>query len=163
MIRSATENDMERILEIYASAKTFMHSHGNPNQWNGAYPDRETLTGDIEKGNLFVLQEKGRVYGVFALIGGEDETYRYIDGAWRSESAYGTIHRIASDGTRRGVMKACFDFARKSFSHLRVDTHEDNKPMQSAVKRCGFEYAGVIYLADGSPRLAYDWLAKEQN
>ena len=159
MIRTATENDMERILEIYDSAKEFMHNGGNPNQWNGAYPDRETLASDIARGNLFVMCEQGITYGVFALIGGDDPTYARIDGSWRSQSPYGTIHRIAGDGTRRGVMKECFDFARLEFSHLRVDTHEDNKPMQAAVKKCGFEYAGIIYLADGSPRLAYDWLA----
>jgi hypothetical protein len=29
--------------------------------------------------------------------------------------------------------------------------------MQAAAKRGGFVYTGVIYLADGSPRLAYEW------
>ena len=43
MIRPATEHDLPRLLEIYASAKHFMHTHGNPTQWNGSYPDEETL------------------------------------------------------------------------------------------------------------------------
>lgn len=158
MIRKAKSDELQKILAIYASAKEFMHTHGNPNQWNGAYPDKDTLVCDIDMGHLYVMADDvDNIYGVFALIGGKDATYEYIEGKWGSDTPYGTIHRIASDGSKRGVMRECFDFARKMYSHLRVDTHEDNKPMQNAVKRCGFVYAGIIYLADGSPRLAYEW------
>ncbi len=158
MIRKAKNDELQTILAIYASAKNFMHTHGNPNQWNGAYPDKDTLASDIDMGHLYVMaDENDTLYGVFALIGGKDATYEHIDGKWRLDAPYGTIHRIASDGTKRGVMRECFDFAREIYSNLRVDTHEDNKPMQNAVKRCGFVYAGIIYLADGSPRLAYEW------
>ena len=161
MIRLAKESDIKRLLEIYESAKHFMHTHGNPNQWNGAYPDRETLMSDISSGHLYVAyDETEQIYACFALIGGEDPTYKIIDGKWKSDSPYGTIHRIASDGTRRGVFAECTAFARTKFNHLRVDTHEDNKPMQKTVLRDGFEYAGVIYLADGSPRVAFDWVEK---
>lgn len=157
MIRQAAKTDLRQILRIYESAKAFMHSHGNPNQWNGAYPDENTLLDDIAKGQLFVMADEEAVYGVFALIGGDDETYGYIEGKWRKNTPYGTIHRIAGDGSKRGVMQECFDFAKGKYNHLRVDTHEDNKPMQKAVGKCGFEYAGIIYLKDGNPRLAYDW------
>lgn len=160
MIRLAKESDVNRMLEIYESAKTFMHTHGNPNQWNGAYPDRDTLIADIESQYLYVaVDDNGYIYACFALIGGEDPTYNYIDGEWHSNTPYGTIHRIAGDGTRRGIFAECAAFARTMFNHLRVDTHEDNVPMQNAVKRDGFQYAGVIYLADGSPRVAFDWTA----
>ncbi len=156
------EGEMLRILEIFSLAKDFMHKNGNPNQWNGAYPDEQTLLCDIEKGHLFVMTEPcGRIYACFALIGGNDPTYEKIDGAWRSKKPYGTIHRIAGDGTRNGVFRECFEFARGKYNHLRVDTHEDNKPMQNAVLKCGFEYAGIIHLADSSPRLAFDWLETE--
>ena len=159
MVRLASRNEIDRILAIYSSAKHFMHTHGNPNQWNGNYPDRETLLSDIEKGHLYVCtDENEKVYACFALIGGEDPTYKVIDGSWKSDLPYGTIHRIAGDGSKRGVFAECAAFARKSFKYLRVDTHKDNLPMQNAVKRDGFEFAGVIYLADGSPRLAFDWL-----
>ena len=42
--------------------------------------------------------------------------------------------------------------------HLRVDTHESNLTMRHAVEKCGFQYRGIIYEPDGTPRLAYDWL-----
>lgn len=162
MIRKATHNDITRILEIYNSAKNFMHTHGNPNQWNGTYPDKDLLRADVEKGHLYVMyDEKNTVYACFALIGGIDATYLEIDGKWTSDEPYGTIHRIAGDGTVHGVFAECAAFARTIYRHLRVDTHEDNKPMQRAVLRDGFKYAGIIYLENGDPRLAYDWVFKE--
>ena len=161
MIRLANISEIDRLLEIYESAKHFMHTHGNPNQWNGTYPDKDTLLADVNLNHLYVAEDdSGHIYACFALIGGDDPTYNYIEGEWQSETPYGTIHRIAGDGTRRGVFAECASFARTKYSHLRVDTHEDNIPMQNAVKRDGFKYAGVIYLADGSPRLAFDWVGE---
>ena len=42
--------------------------------------------------------------------------------------------------------------------HLRIDTHQDNLPMQGASIKAGFERAGVVYVSDGTPRVAFDWL-----
>lgn len=48
-IVAAKEADQPRILEIYDIAKAYMRANGNPNQWNGTYPDPELLRTDIEK------------------------------------------------------------------------------------------------------------------
>ena len=32
--------------------------------------------------------------------------------------------------------------------------------MQGAILKFGFEQRGIIYVEDGSPRLAYDWLGE---
>lgn len=163
MIRLAKTGDLGRILDIYSIAKVFMRESGNPTQWDGSYPDAETLLADIQKKQLFVMIEKERIYGCFALIGGEDPTYGYIDGAWLSDSPYGTIHRIASDRTKKGVFDQCVRFARETYDHLRVDTHENNLPMQQVILKNGFVYTGIIYLENGDPRLAYEWLAQPPN
>lgn len=161
MIRLAEKNDMGRILEIYSVARKFMRLNGNPTQWSGKYPDEEVLLDDIENGHLFVVtDDAGGVCGCFALIGGDDPTYRYIDGAWKSDAPYGAIHRVASDGTRRGIFGECVAFARERFDHLRIDTHNDNLPMQHVILKNGFEHTGIIYIEDGSPRRAYEWIAE---
>ena len=41
---------------------------------------------------------------------------------------------------------------------IRIDTHEDNKPMRRFLEKCGFKFCGIIYLEDGSKRLAYEKL-----
>lgn len=162
MIRQAKKEDIPRILEIYAKAKDFMCKTGNPTQWNGSYPDEAVLLMDIQKQHLFVMEDSKNLYACFALIGGNDPTYDYIEGGrWSSNSPYGTIHRIAGDGTKKGILEECVQFARLKYQYLRIDTHEDNKPMQGAILKNSFSYRGIIYLSNGSPRLAYDWIEKE--
>ena len=39
---------------------------------------------------------------------------------------------------------------------LRADTHEANRPMRRCLERAGFVYTGVITVADGTPRRAYE-------
>ena len=42
--------------------------------------------------------------------------------------------------------------------HMILVCHDDNKIMQRAVAKYGFQRAGIIHLANGSPRIAYDLL-----
>ena len=157
MIRLAREGDLPRILEIYAAARSFMRANGNPNQWKDGYPAKETLLGDIAAEKLYVGEATGTPFGVFFLSEGPDPTYSRIDGeGWRSGTSYGVIHRIASDGTRKGFLHTAVEFARERFSHLRIDTHEDNKVMQHVLEKHGFQRTGIIYLEDGDPRIAYE-------
>lgn len=156
VIRHAEERDLSRILEIYDAARSYMRRTGNPHQWNGAYPSADVLREDIRKEQLYVMQTEERVEAVFALIIGADPTYSYIEGSWISDLPYGTIHRIASSGKIRGVLQQAVDFGWKRIPHLRIDTHQDNLVMQKAVRKCGFQECGIIYLLDGSPRIAYE-------
>ncbi len=155
-VQKAKIEDMAGILRIYARARDFMAASGNPTQWKDGYPDRELLTGDIRNGELYVVMDGEIICGVFFFHIGEDPTYGYLEnGTWRSGDPYGTIHRIASDGSG-GIFPACLQFCRKKIRHIRIDTHHDNKPMQHVVEKHGFSRRGIIYVQDGSPRIAYD-------
>ena len=163
MIRIAEMNDMEQILDIYASAREYMKKKGNPTQWGDEYPDILMLLEDLSLKQLYVVEEDDDIVGCFVLAGGEDKTYQVIkDGQWRSNSPYGTIHRIASNGSVSGIFSKCTAFASEMYDYLRVDTHADNTPMQEAVLREGFIYTGIIFTYDGSERYAYDWLKNEK-
>ena len=61
-----------------------------------------------------------------------------------------------SNGQVKGIARACFDFCHSKIDCLRIDTHADNKPMQNAIDSYGFRYCGIIHVADGTPRNAYD-------
>ena len=157
MIRLAQEKDLDNIQEIYAYARKFMAEHGNPTQWGQTRPTEETLRKDIEKEQLYVIEEENRLRGVFALIIGEDPTYRNIEqGCWRDDSTYGTIHRIASAPEVHGIMAQVLSFAWGKIQHLRIDTHENNQVMQHLILKNGFEKCGIIYVDDGSPRVAFE-------
>lgn len=156
-ILAAKEEDLPQILQIYAYARKFMKETGNPNQWKNTAPTEEELKKDIKAGNLYVIRDTHRIHAVFAFIIGEDPTYARIEqGCWKSDKSYGTIHRVASDGTQRGIFEMVVNYCLDRIPHLRVDTHEDNKVMQHLILKNGFERRGIIYVADGTPRIAYE-------
>lgn len=159
-IRKAKNNDLPVIMKIYEKARLFMKNNGNPTQWSSGYPDEEIISKDIADGNFYVCIENNSIVGVFAFIIGEEPTYQRIEqGAWHSSMQYGTIHRLASDGSTKGIARSCFDFCREKCSYLRIDTHRDNKPMQAAIRKYGFRECGIIYVRDGSERIAFDYMA----
>lgn len=158
MIRPATVADLPRLMEIYAAARRYMKETGNPTQWGDSYPAEELLRADIAASQLYVVEDKG-VCACFMLSAGPDATYAHIEGSWGYDTSYGVLHRVASDGTARRIVRQCVDFAAARFPHLRIDTHEKNLPMQAALAREGFLYRGIIYTHDGTPRLAYDRLS----
>ena len=98
--------------------------------------------------------------GTFYFISGKDiePTYAEItDGAWLDDSPYGVIHRIASDGSTKGIGAFCIRWAFDQCGHLRMDTHGDNRVMQRLLKKLGFVHCGTIYVEeDDYPRLAFE-------
>ena len=156
MVRQAREQDLPRIMAIYDAARRYMRTNGNTVQWVNGYPSEALLRQDIRDGVLYVMEDGGGVYAVFAFIIGDDPTYGHIEGAWRDDSPYGTIHRLGSDGTHRGVFAETAVWAARQCPHLRADTHAANLTMRHCMERAGFVYCGVIHVADGTPRVAYE-------
>ena len=155
-IEPATDERVPEILDIYAAARLYMREHGNLEQWNGNYPSREVVCADIEAGQLYLCTEGEEIYGVFCYFEGEDPTYREIfDGAWLNSRPYGVMHRVAVAKHQRGVASFCFSYCLSRCHNLKIDTHKDNFPMQKALEKNGFVRCGIIYLASGDPRIAY--------
>ena len=160
-IRKAQNEDIARIMEIYAFAREYMAAHGNPNQWGPTnWPPEDLILEDIRLGRSYVCVAGDGIVGVFYFDHGKDiePTYRVIeDGDWLSDEPYGVIHRIASDGSVRGIGSFCFNWASGQCSHLRADTHPDNKTMQNLLQKLGFEKRGIIHVEeDEYPRFAYE-------
>ena len=96
------------------------------------------------------------IVGYFALLPSPEPTYNVIDGAWLTDEPYGVIHRMASYPDVHGIFSAVIDFAAARYAHLRIDTHRDNRIMQHLIRKHGFTYCGIIWLQDGTERLAYE-------
>lgn len=162
-IRKARETDLGSVSELYMKARKFMADHDNPTQWGTAYPTEQMLREDIARETLYVIQDESGIHGVFYFCVEEDPTYAVIQsGAWNSDKPYGVIHRIAGDGSG-GILRTAVMFAQQQIEYIRIDTHEDNYVMQSALKKLGFSQCGIIYVEDGTPRIAYDafWGVRE--
>lgn len=97
--------------------------------------------------------------GTFALVPGIEPTYGYIDhGRWIDEQTpYSTLHRMAAMPDTHGIADIAFRYAKEHCTHLRVDTHHNNRPMRHILEKEGFVYCGIIYMPDGAPRDAYEW------
>lgn len=155
-IRKTKEADLEILLKLYESARMFMASHGNPTQWGNTYPPINLLAQDIQEGNSYVCEEHEKIIGTFFYRVGPDDSYtRIYNGQWLDESPYGVVHRITSDGTIKGTASFCLDWALRQCGNLRIDTHRDNIIMQHMLDKSGFTYCGIIYLDNGSERIAY--------
>lgn len=144
------------LLNLYKNARMFMSSHNNPTQWGTGYPPQSLLESDILEGCSYVCEEHGQVIATFYYRFGEDSTYRRIyDGQWLDETPYGVVHRITSDGTIRGTASFCLSWALSQCGSLKIDTHRNNHIMQHLLEKNGFTRCGIIYLEDGSERIAY--------
>lgn len=155
-VRLSQISDIEVIMDIYDHAKNFMAVSGNRGQWVNGYPQRKLIESDIENGYSHVVTGSGgRIVGVFSFIIGSDPTYAEIEGAWLDDSAYGTIHRIASAGVEKGVADCCLAYCLSKIGNIRIDTHSDNVPMRRWIAKSSFHFCGIIHTHDGSPRLAF--------
>lgn len=155
MIRRANIEDIKFIMPIYEAAKAKMRADGNMHQWSDKYPDKETLLADIARGELYLACEDDDIYGVFMLSFSGEETYKEIQGAWLNDEPYAVIHRIASLGKGRNLLKDAIDFAFASTENIRIDTHEDNNIMRTLLNKLGFTYTGIIHLKNDDERRAY--------
>ena len=160
-IRPSTAEDLPRMMEIYEHARAFMAEHGNPTQWGEKnWPPEDLLREDIAAGCSYVCEDDGRIVGTFYFTQGEDiePTYANIyEGAWQAGNTYGVVHRIASDGSVKGVGRFCIDWAYEQCGHLRMDTHGENTVMQNLLKSLGFTHCGTIYVEeDDYPRMAFE-------
>ena len=156
MIRKATYDDVPMLMDVFRKARGIMRSSGNLHQWNDGYPSEEIVRKDIDDGHCVVLCEGGEVLATMAFIPGPDPTYAEIyDGCWLSAAPYHVIHRIAVAEPGHNAAKALLDWGFGRARSIRIDTHKDNVIMHHVLPGYGFTRCGVIFLANGDPREAY--------
>ncbi|NMH27064.1 GNAT family N-acetyltransferase [Flavobacterium silvaticum] len=157
-IRQAAKSDIDSIMMVLDEARNIMRQNGNLMQWNNGYPSREVILEDIELKQAFVCIADSEIAGYSCFIYGDDPDpyYKVIEnGSWLNNKPYGVIHRLATNGNVKGIAQSAFDFAFSVTDNIRVDTHHENIPMQNFLKKSGFSYCGIIYVADGTPRDAF--------
>ena len=116
-------------------------------------------------GNAFCVLAALLLGGVYGGLAGSlgmtiadliDPTYVTIyQGQWRNDAPYGVTHRICVAAHQRGVASFCLNWCFEQCGNLKIDTHRDNTVMQNLLQKNGFVYCGIIHLANGAERLAY--------
>lgn len=157
IIRAAAKEDLGAIMDVLEAAKGIMRASGNTGQWVNGYPSEDIILSDIDLGNGYIVSDGGRTVGYFAFIPSPEPTYaRIYEGSWTDDVLpYHVVHRIGSYPDVHGVFRAIMDWCFERDRNIRIDTHRDNHIMQHNILKYGFEYCGIIFLASGDERLAY--------
>lgn len=162
--RQASEQDIPAILTIITQAKGYFKEQGI-DQWQGDYPNADTIKEDINNEYAYVLLKDHRLAATVTVSFDGEETYDNIyEGEWLSNQPYAVIHRLAIDNELKGiglssvVMGHIFELCRqKGIGSIKVDTHKENKPMQRLLEKNQFQYCGIIHVSDGE-RVAFERL-----
>ena len=162
-IRPAGKEDIDAIARIFDAARSFMAENGNPNQWSAAYPTRHDVKRDIRRGSQFVCCDGDEIVGCFDFESGPDPRYRVLeDGAWLNKFDYFVIHRFAVLRGGQGIGRTMLAWTCQASNNIRVDTHHDNKPMQSLLEGQGFIRCGTIRLPNGDLRVVYHYARPDE-
>lgn len=163
--RKSSQSDVNSIMHIIAQAQSYFKNQGI-DQWQNNYPNAETIKNDIANNESYVLLKDNNIVATAAVSFAGESTYNSIyEGVWLSNKDFAVIHRIAVDNTCKGlglssqiikhVEQLCLN---NGVNSIKIDTHQENIPMQNLLKKNNFKYCGVIYLEDGSKRIAFEKL-----
>ena len=167
IFRKSEEKDIDKIVEILEKAKIEIKKLGI-NQWQKGYPNRDVILTDIKNGNSYIIEDEEKIVATAALIFEKESPYSNIsEGKWITDSDYGVIHRIAVDsefknrGYSSKLLKKLEEVSKEKLVYsIKIDTHEDNKPMQRLLEKNGYVYCGIIYLdkepSIGEKRMAFE-------
>ncbi len=150
MIRRAKILEIPEILCITEACARHMAQRGI-DQWNENYPNRAAFEKDVERGELFVIEESGRILGTVVISGIRD--LEYEDVSWLTPHGNNIyIHRlaVAPEYQGRGYARQLMDYAESlAREHgaisVRLDTFSQNKRNQQFYEQRGYKRLGNIY------------------
>lgn len=162
-IRPATQDDVAAVMPVFDQARAAIAALGI-DQWQDGYPTKEHIEADVQNGYAYVLCTGSEVQGYFAMISAPEPTYaRIYDGAWLTDGAYTTVHRVAVSDVLRGKGGAAKAMQyvisrtlRAGVPAVRIDTHQGNLRMRRFLEKQGFAACGTIYLESGAARIGYE-------
>lgn len=154
-IEKAEMKDLDRVVEILRDGRNQLAESGI-DQWQGDYPNVEHIQEDIEHGfSYLVHSDDHETVGAFAIVAAPDHSYDELDGKWLVDTDnYLVIHRVAihsdhaGNGYASGLFTSVIDYVKENpngVKSLRIDTHEDNKPMQHLIEKYGFTRVGTLH------------------
>lgn len=164
-IEHSSINNIPTIMSIIKDAQTYL-ANLNIDQWQDGYPDENQIKLDIENNDSYViLNDENKIIGTTVFTTKNESTYNAIDGKWitNEDAIYGVIHRLAvgEEYRKSGFSNFVFNYCeneliKNGVKSMRIDTHKDNKGMQSLLLKRGYQYCGIIILSSGGERLAYE-------
>ena len=150
MIREATSNDLNRIVEITNACGKHMISQ-NIFQWNEEYPNLEVFKKDLENQSLYVIELESKIVGCVCISEKMDAVYKEVK--WLTPDSNNMyVHRLAIDPKFQGkglaikLMSYAEDLAKtKDFKSMRLDTFSKNPKNNKFYNLQGYKKLGKIF------------------
>lgn len=150
IIRQASQKDLQGAKALTEACALAMQSKGIF-QWNEHYPSLEKIQLDIDRRELYVLEENDKILGIIVLSEIMDE--EYISVSWLTPSEKNLyIHRLATlpatwgEGNGKKLMDFAEEFAVTSgYASVRLDTFSLNKRNQHFYEARGYQKLDDIY------------------
>lgn len=155
MIRKAKLPEIPEILELTKACAEEMASRGIY-QWNESYPSRSVLENDVDRGELYLLENSKSLLGIIALTPLMDEEYKGV--SWLTPNHKNLyVHRLAVDPKYQGLghaqqlMSFAETYAREgNFTSIRLDTFSKNPRNQRFYEQRGYTRLGNVYFPNQS-------------
>lgn len=151
MIRLATKNDLDYIMNIVRQTISIMKTEGNP-QWTETYPSRDDFETDICSESLYVYTDDSTNNVIAFICINSTSTPEYSEVEWGSEQQFLVLHRLAVDSNLRkqGIGSLMLSFAEeyskeKGIYYLRTDTNSMNKGMNGLFTKFGYVKRGEVH------------------
>lgn len=155
MIRRAKISEIPDILVITKACAAFMIDN-DIYQWNEHYPSAKSFEKDIDRAELYVLENNNKIIGTIVISTLVDDEYLPIK--WLTENSNNVyIHRLSVHPKLQGqgYAQKLMDFAEnhakeKGFLSVRLDTFSQNKRNQKFYEKRGYQRLGDIFLPNQS-------------
>ena len=153
VIRRGTQADLVSVEQIYNDIHTAEESGISQIGWiRGVYPTKATAQAALERNDLFVLEEEGKVLGT-ALIN-QIQVPDYAKGNWEFEASpeeVCVLHTLvispeaAGKGYGTKFVKFYENYARShNCKELRMDTNARNTAARAMYKKLGYKEIGIV-------------------
>lgn len=152
--RLAKKEDLPVLFDLYKRGIEGMQKAGI-DQWDKNYPNEQTITEDVECGDLHLCICEGEIAAAFALNREVEEEYETAN--WEKPEAYFiAMHRlcVSPDFQRRGIGRACMleieRFAKENgYDAIRLDTFSKNTKALPMYESLGFREVGEAFWRKG--------------
>ncbi|MFL0195869.1 GNAT family N-acetyltransferase [Clostridium sp. WILCCON 0269] len=148
MVRKAVMEDLRDIMEIIKQTIVEMATYNNT-QWDENYPQEKDFMNDIQRGDLFVVEQERKLAGFICINKVEPVEYNGLN--WSLSKHCIVVHRMAVNSIyrRSGIGTKLMKFADKlalenNIGYLKTDTYSINKKMNALFKKCGYEFVGEM-------------------
>ncbi|MBR6624840.1 MAG: GNAT family N-acetyltransferase [Mailhella sp.] len=153
MIRKATLDDLDAISAIYDAIHDREEAGLAVIGWNRAiYPTRASGEAAILAGEMYVLEEEGRVLAAAKINQKQEESY--AEGTWThdaSDSEVLVLHTLVvhPEAAGRGIGTRFVAFyeecaARMACPYLRMDTNARNAAARALYKKLGYIEVSIV-------------------